>query len=264
MMAYYADLGLTYLRLLLKTWLQMRLDLVVTVLSQIIGTGARLVFLTVIFANIRQLQGWSFGEVLMIWGLTTTGSAIAGTVLDVPHRIDGYIRRGDFDRLLTRPPAPIFQIAGESGLTLPAVSRVLIGVAAIVTSWNLTPYPLAWWAPFYLVLAIMSGTLLMFSVQLILACLCFWFISTFSLMQTLAWMHQFGQYPVTILALPLQFVFTWVLPYAMMGFYPAAFLLRGDEYRFFGLLAPLMGWVFLGLALRVWETAMQHYQSTGS
>jgi ABC-2 type transport system permease protein len=45
----------------------------------------------------------------------------------------------------------------------------------------------------------------------------------------------------------------------MMGFYPAAFLLRGDEYRFYGLLAPLMGFIFLGLALSVWQVALRHY-----
>ncbi len=49
-----------------------------------------------------------------------------------------------------------------------------------------------------------------------------------------------------------------------MGFYPAAFLLRGDAYRLYGLLAPLMGLVLLGLALFVWRVALGHYQSTGS
>jgi ABC-2 type transport system permease protein len=106
--------------------------------------------------------------------------------------------------------------------------------------------------------------LIMFSVQLILACLTFWFVNTFSLMQTIGWINQFGQYPVTILTLPLRFLLTWVLPYAMMGFYPAAFLLHGGEYRLYGLLAPLMGFFLFGLSLLVWRVSVRRYQSTGS
>ena len=263
-MLYYADLYLTYFRLTLRSRSQYRISFVITLVCSIVGTGAQLAFLTLIFANVRQLEGWSFDEILLIWGLMVTATHLANGLLDIPHRISGYVRGGDLDRLLVRPPAPLFQIAGEGGITLQALSRVLIGVAAILTALATLQDKLPWWTVFYLPLAVISGMLIMFSVQLLLACLTFWFVNTFSLMQTIAWMNQFGQYPVTILALPLRFLFTWVLPYAMMGFYPAAFLLRGDEYRLYGLLAPLMALLFLGLALSAWRVGLRQYQSTGS
>jgi hypothetical protein len=50
----------------------------------------------------------------------------------------------------------------------------------------------------------------------------------------------------------------------MIGVYPAAFLLRGEAYRFYGLLALAMGWVFPGLALAFWRVSLHHYQSIGS
>jgi ABC-2 type transport system permease protein len=263
-MAYYVGLYFTYVRCLFKAWSQYRADFAIMFVSSILHTGSNLVFVTIIFASIRQLEGWSFHEVLLIWGLMTAGTNVANGILDVPHRILGYIQSGEMDRLLVRPPTPLFQIAGEGGITLPALGRVLVGGAAIVTALAALPTQLPWWGGCYLVLTIISSTLIMFSVQLLLACLSFWYVSTFSLMQTMTWMSGFGQFPVNIFALPLQFLFTWILPYAMMGFYPAAFLLRGDEYRLYGLLAPLMGWIFLGLSLSVWRVAIRHYQSTGS
>jgi ABC-2 type transport system permease protein len=145
---------------------------------------------------------------------------------------------------------------------LPALGRVLVGVAAILSV--LPELQLPWWGVLYLPLVIVSGTLLMFSLQLLFACLNFWFTNVLSLLSAVTWMNQFGQYPVTIFSLPLRLLFTWVLPYAMMGFYPAAFLLRGNEYRLYGLLAPLIGFVFLGLSLSFWRWAIRHYQSTGS
>ena len=80
----------------------------------------------------------------------------------------------------------------------------------------------------------------------------------------IGWLADFGRYPLTIYALPLQFVLTWVLPYAMAGFYPAAFLLRGGHYRVYGLFAPLMGLLFTVLSLAVWRVASKGYQSTGT
>lgn len=264
MIAYYADLYATYFRLLLKTRTQYRADFAITFACSICYTGSQLVFLTAIFANIGQLQGWSFNELLLIWGLMNVSGSLANTFLDVPHQILFYIRSGYMDRLMIRPPAPLFQMAGESGIRLQGLSGAVIGGAGMAIALAELGSLLPWWAAIYLTLCIVSGVFIAFSVQLILACLSFWVVNTFSLMQTISWMNQFGQYPVTILALPLQFLFTWVVPYAMMAFFPVAFLLRGNEYQVYGLLAPLMGFVFLGLALRTWQTAIGHYQSTGS
>ncbi len=79
----------------------------------------------------------------------------------------------------------------------------------------------------------------------------------------LGYFAEFARYPLTIYARPVGFVLTWVLPYAMAGLYPAGFLLGKDGYRLYGLLAPLMGALFLALALLVWSVAVRHYKSTG-
>jgi ABC-2 type transport system permease protein len=261
-MVYHIDLYLTYFRLTLKSWWQYRADFAISIVASALHDGSTLIFLNGVFANVQQLEGWSFREMLLIWGLAVLCRSLANSLFDVPHRIHFYIWRGTLDRLLVRPPALLLQIAGESGLTLPALGRVLIAVAAVLTI--LPGLHLPWWAALYLPLVAVSGALIMFSVQLILACLSFWFTNVLSLMQTLAWMSQFGEYPVTVFALPLRFLFTWILPYAMMGFYPAAFLLRGDEYRLYGLLVPLIALLLLGLALSAWRVGLQNYQSTGS
>jgi ABC-2 type transport system permease protein len=263
-MAYYADLYLTYVRFAFKSVAQYRADFSIAFVASILHSGSSLVFLAVIFANIPRLAGWSFHEMLLIWGLAGTAVNLANTFFDVPHRMYAYVRRGDMDRLLVRPLSPLMQIAGESGITLMALGRALVGVAAILTALAALRAEVPWWAALYLPLVIISSTLLFFSVQLLLSCLSFWFVNTVSVLQTTTWMNRFGQYPVSIFALPLQVLFTWVLPYAMMGFYPTAFMLRGDEYRLYGLLAPLMGFTFLGLSLSVWRWAIRHYQSTGS
>ena len=226
--------------------------------------GSLLLFIGIIFSNIQQLQGWSFGEVLMIYGLMTTTNSLWNVLLDVPHRINGYIQRGRLDYLIVRPAGVLFQIAGEGGLNPSASGRALLGIATIIIALREQSVTPAWWWALYLPAVVISGVLFLFSLYLLMACPSFWFTNVNSLLTTLSWTAQMGRFPVTIFGPVLQFVLTWVFPFAMIGFYPVAFLLRGEAYRLYGLLALVVGWVFLGLALAFWRVAVRHYQSTGS
>jgi ABC-2 type transport system permease protein len=263
-MLYYWDLYVNYWRLFVKTLAQYRADIAITIGAAALQEGATLLFIGVVFSNIQQLQGWTFAEVLMIWGLMTVTSGLWNVTLDVPHRINWYVRTGALDYLMVRPPGILFQMAGSSGLNPTSIGRVLIGIVALVTATHEQTVTAAWWWALYLPAVVVSGILLVFSLYLMIACLNFWFTSADSLLTTFAWTAQLGRFPVTIFGPVLQFMLTWVMPFAMLGFYPVAFLLRGEAYRPYGLLALVMGWVFLGLALGVWRIAIRHYQSTGS
>lgn len=263
-MRYYAGLYANYWRLFIKALAQYRADLAIMIGAAALHEGSLLLFIGVIFSNIQQLQGWSFAEVLMIYGLMTTTNSLWNVLLDVPHRISGYIQRGNLDYLLVRPASVLFQIAGESGMNPSASGRAAIGIAVILIAVRQEGVIGAWWWALYLPAVVVSGVLLLFSLYLLMACLSFWFTSANSLLTTVAWTAQFGRFPITIFSPALQFLCTWIFPMAMIGFYPMAFLLRGEAYRVYGLLALAMGWLFLGLAVAFWRIAIRHYQSTGS
>ncbi len=263
-MRYYWDLYVNYWRLFLKLLAQYRADVAIMISAALLHEGAMLLFIDIIFSNIQQLRGWTFAEVLMIYGLTVAIRSLWNVLLDVPHRIHWYVQLGRLDYLLVRPSGTLFQIAGESGLNPTASGRVVIGIAAFVIGVREQGAAVEWWWALYLPAVVISGVLLFFSIFLLLACPSFWFTNVNSLLTTFAWTAQLGQFPITIFGPVLQFLLTWVIPFAMVGFYPVAFLLRGEAYRVYGLLALVVGWVFLGLALATWRIAIRHYQSTGS
>jgi ABC-2 type transport system permease protein len=261
---YYGELYLSYLSIFLKRQLQYRADFGVMLVTTGIREGMTLLFIGVIFSRMERLVGWSFAEVLLIYGLLTTGRAFCTLLLDMPYAVGGYVRSGRLDLLLIRPLPPLFQLTGERGFNTTMVGSVAIGIGVILyalTRPEIRPQP--WWA-LYLPLVVASGALLISSIVLIVACLAFRFTSVQAIIYPVNWFADYGQYPTAIFASPVQFVLTWILPYAMAGFYPTAFLLRGDEYQIYGLLAPLMGIIFSGLALTVWHYASRYYQSTGT
>jgi ABC-2 type transport system permease protein len=261
---YYGGLYWTYLRIFVKRLAQYRADFVIMFVTTAILSGMTLVFIGVVFSRIRQLQGWSLGEVLLIYGLVETGRSLTTLVLDMPWGIPDYVRPGRLDLLLIRPVPPLFQMLGERGFATSGLDSFPLGVAIILYALTRPDvHPQLWWA-LYLPLVVLTSVPLIASLIMFAACLAFRFTSVMNVVYPIGWLADFGHYPVTIYAPPIQFMLTWVLPYAMVGFYPAAFLLRGGHYRVYGLLAPLLGLLFAALALTVWRVASRSYQSTGT
>ena len=246
----------------LRSMASYRLDVTISTVASFLHDAATLLFLSVIFSNIRQLQGWSFHEMIFIWGFAVVTRNIGYTVFDIVANAYRYIGRGDMDGALVRPRPILLQMAAVSGFNTFSMGRALVGIAAIVIS--LQGIHLEWWAWVYLPVAAVSAVLLQFGMVLLIICISFVTVQTMSLYGAVAWLSQFGQYPVEIFSPVLQFIFIWVIPYAMMGFIPAAFMLRGAQYLALGLVQPALGAVFLAVSLLVWRAALKRYSSTGS
>ena len=261
---YYLGLYGAYFRLGLKTMAQYRADVWVMAVSTAITSGATLLFLSVLFGKITQLQGWSFYEVVLIYGLVSVSGGLDAVFLNMPHSLWGYVLRGRLDVLLLRPARPLFQLFGEQCLNPMAAGGLVVGIAIVpVALARLELAFRAWWL-LYIPLVAISGAVLWFSIYLILACMTFWITTAGALMIPMGYIPEFARYPLSIYGRPIQLVLTWVLPFAMAGLFPAGFLLGKEGYRLYGLLAPLIGWVFLGLALLIWSVAVRRYKSTGT
>jgi hypothetical protein len=100
--------------------------------------------------------------------------------------------------------------------------------------------------------------------QMRVASLGFWFVGVRSLMYPVHFLSAFGLSPITIVALLLQILLTWVLPYSLVGFHAATFILREGAFAPLGLAALVVGPVFLVPASLVWSAALRRYRSTGS
>jgi ABC-2 type transport system permease protein len=246
----------------LKSMSTYKVDVTIGALAALLHDAATLLLLSVVFSNIRQLRGWSFNEITFIWGFAVITRNLGYTFFDIVAHAYNYIARGEMDRALVRPRPILLQMAAQGGFNTFAIGRTLIGIAAV--AFSLQGLHLQWWAWIYLPVSILRAVLLHFSLVLLIFCLSVFFIQTFSLYGAIVWVSQFGQYPVDIFSPVLQFLFIWVIPYAMMGFIPAAFLLRGERYAILGLIQPAMGAAFLALSLLAWRAALKRYGSTGS
>jgi ABC-2 type transport system permease protein len=77
-------------------------------------------------------------------------------------------------------------------------------------------------------------------------------------------MIAFGRYPITIYNTVIQFMLSWVIPFAFASFYPTVRYLGRTEFRTEFYLIPVVTAALIGLALLIWGRGVQQYKSTGS
>lgn len=261
---HWAGLYAAYFRLGLKTVAQYRADFALVIAGAVFRDGAGLLFLGLLFGRIPALAGWSLDELLLAYGLLTASGYLGSIFLNAVHSLSWYVRNGQFDVLLIRPAPPLFQLLGEQPCNITFIGNFIVGLGTIgvaLARLALTFQP--WWV-LYFPAAIIGGALIAFSINLIVACLNFRFTSVSSLMIVLGYLPEFARFPPAIYAAPIAFTLTWIVPHAMTGIYPAAFLLGRADYARYGLLAPALGWLFLALALLVWRITSRWYTSTGT
>ena len=260
----HAGLYAEYFRLSLKMVAQYRGDFALVVAGSLIRDGAAILFIGIIYGRIPALAGWSLAELLLAYGLLATGGNLNGMFLNAPHILGWYVQAGHYDIFLVRPVPTLLQLIGEQPFNLTPLGNLVVGVATIALALSQLALPFQLWWLLYFPAVLISGALITFSINLIVACFTFRFTNVSSLMILLGYLPEYARYPLAIYATPIAITLTWIVPHAMIGLYPAGFLLGKAGYAPYGLIAPALGWIFLALALGVWRVASRWYTSTGT
>ena len=122
------------------------------------------------------------------------------------------------------------------------------------------------WTPlniFYTVIMIASGAVIFMAINLITASASFWMTDSLPLIAGVWQTNEFAKYPLDIYNSVIQKVFTWIIPYGLVSFYPASYLL-GKDVSGITLALPLIAIVLSLIAYRIWQIGLQQYTSTGS
>jgi viologen exporter family transport system permease protein len=253
-----------YLGQYAKTRMSYKTDFFVALLSGLLATVAGYGFVLVLFSRIPHLQGWSFDEILFIYGFSLLPMGLFNIVsLNLYEFGDRYIVEGRFDRVLLRPVHSLFQILFES-FRLESFQEILIGWLVLGYCAARLRIPWSFVNVCWLTALVFCGAVIYVSVFVMVTSVSFWFEDRIGLSPPVYNMIAFGRYPITIYNTLIQFVLSWVIPFAFASFYPTVrFLGRTTFLREF-YLVPVVAGVLALLALTVWDCGVRHYKSTGS
>jgi ABC-2 type transport system permease protein len=262
-----------YRRLLganIKSQMQYRTSFVLDVFSTALFTLTEFGAFVLVFSQFSSLGGWSLVQVMLLYGMVEFGFGIMDMVFagfDPPF-FGNLIRKGTLDQLLLRPRGLVLQIFGAD-FTLRRIGRIFLG--ACILGYALAVNPIVWnLEKALLVLLAVLGMIFYFgALFLVGASIQFWTVESSEAMNVFTYGGGYMMsYPMNIYPEWMRVVFTFIVPAALMNFYPALYVL--DKPDPFGLpsgtafLSPVAGVAMFALALAFWRFGLKHYQSTGT
>lgn len=239
------------------------------VVGQWIGYGATFLTLYIMVENFVMLGGWNGAEITALYAISLMSYAIAAAFFwrscnDLAPRI----RSGEFDGTLTKPLHPFIQMLFRDGFNMGYVSHFTISL--VVLAYGLWA---SGWQPtlrgmLLLISAVLGASLVQAAALIAASAMAFFTVGDNPAMSIMYDIKDFTHYPITIFPRGIQFVLTFILPFAFINFYPAA-MLFGKEIpagypAALPYLTPLVGAVLFVLSLCLWNWGLKHYQSTGS
>lgn len=233
------------------------------------ATAIEILGVYALFHRFGHVEGWSFGEVALFYGLINISFSIAD-LLSRGFDVFGsdFVRTGAFDRVLLRPRSAALQLIGHE-IRLSRIGRMLQGLAVVVLATRLAPIEWDAAAVAMAVWAVAGGVALFVGILVLQATLAFWTVEGLEIVNVLTYGGvQAAQYPLSIYAGWFRKVLTFGIPLACVAYYPVlAILKRPDPLGapdWVLPLTPLAGFAFLALSLLAWRAGMARYASTGS
>ena len=258
----YQRMHLIFIRQYIKQIMEYKVDFVVGVLGVFLTQGLNLLFLNVLFQHIPSLEGWTFQEIAFIYGFSLIPKGLDHLFFDNLWALgQRLVRKGEFDKYLTRPINPLFHILVET-FQIDALGELLVGGILLAT----TATSIAWTLPKFLIflVCIPFATLIYTSLKIATASIAFWTKQSGAMIYIFYMFNDFAKYPISIYNSLLRWLISFIVPFAFTAYYPASYFLQGKDglFNIGGLL--LISLIFFCISLKLWDRGLDAYESAGS
>lgn len=243
--------------------MQYRWDFILDGVMSVIWAIAAIVPLYLVFEERATVAGWSYGEALLVIGWFTALDAILkGAISPSLVTVIEQIRTGTFDFVLLKPADAQFLVSTARMDPWRIISLFAAGAVFAYAFHELgrTPSVLEVATAFAMLGA---GVLTLYSVWILVVSVAFRAVSVDNLRYLFDSVLEAGRWPASVFKGLLSFLFTFVIPLALMTTYPALALLGTLSWeRFVG------GWagavLFAIFSRFVWTRSIALYTSASS
>lgn len=215
------------------------------------------------FQRFSNVKGFTYSEVLLCFSIMLLEFSIAEMYARGFDQFSGMVRHGTFDRILVRPQNEILQVLGSKfeltriGRMLQAIIMFIYGISKSEINWTVSKI-------FTVFFMLIGGTALFTGLFLIYAALCFFTLEGLEFMNVFTdGAKEYGKYPIGIYGKRMLQFTTFVIPYALVQYYPLLYLL-GRKTNIFYVFLPLLAILFLIPCYLLWKWGVHRYQSSGS
>lgn len=251
------------LSLHLKSELEYRTSFIFSFISQILVFFSYYFVILSLFTKFSNIKGFTLYEVLLCFSIIQFGYSFNEVFARGLDKFDNLIIQGGFDRLLLRPKSIIIQVLyNESDFVkmsriIHALIILVIALVNLKVEWSILKV-------ICLLLMIISGILIFFSIFLLAASYCFITVQGLEVRNvfTDGGKHM-SQYPIGIFSKGFIFFFTFIIPYAFVNYYPLLYII-GKSNNILYAFSPLLLFVYLIPCIIIFYLGVKRYGSVGS
>ncbi len=256
-------LYISSLKMHIKSLIEYKKSFIMGFISQFFVMFSYYFIIIALFSRFNNIKGFTLYEVLLCFGIIQFGYSINEIFSRGIDKFDDLIISGDFDRLLLRPRNILLQVLCsksdliKSSRTLQSI--IILFISLINLNIDFDIYKII-----TLVLMLMSSIVIFFSIFLFTASYCFYTVQGLEIRNlfTDGGKHM-AQYPIGIFNKTFIFIFTFIIPYAFVNYYPLLYLLEKSDNILY-VFSPLLVFIFLIVSIINFNYGIKKYKSVGS
>lgn len=254
---------LKYFKINLKSEMQYKSSFILSFISQFFVFFGYYFTILCLFDKFSNVKGFTLYEVLLTFSIIQFGFAFCETFFRGVDVFDRLIVEGDFDRLLLRPQNILLQVFG-SEISFIKLSRLLQAIIILIITiinidivWNIKKI-------ITLLFMLLSSVLIFLGIFILAASYCFLTVKGLEVRNvfTDGGKHM-AQYPIGIFRKGFVFIFTYIIPFGCVNYYPLLYLTDRVNNNLF-IFIPLITIIYLIPCILIFYKGVKRYSSVGS
>ena len=248
----------------MKSRLIYKADFVLGFTSQLVNLIFSVAFLSLLFTQVENIQGWTFNEILLLAGFSGVILNLHHVFFFAPYRLgEDYIISGRMDRYFVRPLNMLFQVFARY-IADDNVSKLLANVFIIFYASSQIGISFEIIKLLYAFAAIVSGVMVIGSIFVVFGTTAFWTGRSQAIFWLFFRISDFRKYPYSIFSQPIKLLLITLVPIAFTSFFPTTYLLDMAQWRPWQLASLIVGPILYILSYKFWRFGLSRYSSTGS
>jgi ABC-2 type transport system permease protein len=259
-------LRLTYLNL--RTQMEYRFQFWVFLIIKALSYLSSYLTIWLILSRFQGIASWSIPEVMVLWALVQlTYTLAAPFYFHSIGKLDEHIVKGTFDHYLTQPINPLVNLIARN-LSWTYTSQIALNAGVLIFALQQSGFEASASKVVYLGMTILGGLGFQSFTFLLGGAMSFrWTNAGGGLSHSMRWFStNLTQYPLSIYPRLLRWLLTFIIPAALINYYPAIYLLGKSS----GPIPTGILWLAPGLLVllgyagyRIFRYSLRMYQGAG-
>jgi len=256
-------LYLRYVSMHFKSQMQYKVSFFFTAIGQFLVAFATYLSVRFLFDRFDSVGGFSYEEVLLCFAVIISAFSLGELYGRGFDRFPLLLGNGGFDRALVRPRNLVFQVMA-SQLEFSRIGRVVQAILIFIYVIPRSGIDWTWDKVLTLLLMVVCGSLLFFGLFVVYAAFAFFTVEGLEFMNILTdGAREHGRLPFSVYGEGVLKFLTFVVPIALVQYYPLLYIIGREESLFFAL-TPVLSLVFLLPCYAFFRFGLRQYKSTGS